>query len=184
MATEGDREAARSLAAVARLAVVRTRGGNPAARTILERGRSWLLGRVDSLRGTEHPATAWRDSWSRERPGWRERAAYLGGNEVFRVDYQVCHRCRLGWVEQPSTVGEYRRCGLAAAALAALRSEHRGIEWHTLGGHLAESVPFWASAGAGIPGGYTQRDPCPHRGAGAMAPASVASAGKPRRRRG
>jgi hypothetical protein len=93
-------------------------------------------------------------------------AAYLGGNEVFRVDYQVCHRCRLGWVEQPSTVAEYRRCGLATAALAALRSENPEIEWHTLGGHLADSVPFWVSAGAGIPGGYTQRDPCPHRGAG------------------
>ena len=49
---------------------------------------------------------------------------------------------------------------------AALRSENPGIEWHTLGGHLADSVPFWVSAGAGIPGGYTQRDPCPHRGAG------------------
>ena len=163
MAIEEDREAARSLAAVARLAVVRASGGNPAARTLAGRGRSWLLGRMDRARRAERPGTGWRDSWSRERPGWRERAAYLSGNEVFSVDYQVCRRCRLGWVEQPSTVAKYRRCGLAAAALAALRSENPGIEWHTLGGHLADSVPFWISVGAGIPGGYTQRDPCPHR---------------------
>jgi hypothetical protein len=172
VATEEDREAARSLAAVARLGVVRTsgvvrtRGGDPAAGTVAARGRSWLLARVDRVRGIEYPGTAWRDFRFRERRGWRERAAYLGGNEVFRVDYQVCRRCRLGWVEQPSTVAEYRRCGLATAALAALRSENPGIEWHTLGGHLAGSVWFWVSAGAGIPGGYTQRDPCPHRGAG------------------
>ena len=165
MATEEDREAARSLAAVARLAVARVPGGDP-ARTVLGRGRSWLLSRMDRARGKEHPGTGWRDSWSRERPGWRERAAYLGGNEVFSVDFQVCRRCRLGWVEQPSTVAKYRRCGLATAALAALRSEHPGIEWHTLGGHLADSVPFWLSAGAGIPGGYTQRDPCPHHHTG------------------
>ncbi|HEY6788348.1 MAG TPA: hypothetical protein VI365_13665 [Trebonia sp.] len=185
MATEEDREAARSLAAVARLAVVRTRGGDPAARTIAARGWSWLLARVDRVRGTEHPGTAWRDFRSRERPGWRERAAQLGGNEVFRVDYQVCHRCRLGWVEQPSTVAEYRRCGLAMAALAALRSENPGIEWHTLGGHLADSVPFWVAVGAGIPGGYTQRDRCPHRGGDpAIASASVARAGNRGRRRG
>jgi hypothetical protein len=160
VATEEEREAARSLAAVARLAVIRTRGGDPAARTVVARGRSWLLGRLDSVH--EYPATSWRDFWSQERRGWRERAAYLGGNEVFRVDYRVCRRCRLGWVEQPSTVPEYRRCGLAAAALAALRAEHGGIGWHTLGGHLAESVPFWVAAGAGIPGGYTQRGSCPH----------------------
>jgi hypothetical protein len=57
------------------------------------------------------------------------------------------------------------RPGRGRARGAALRSDNRGIEWHTLGGHLADSVPFWVMVGAGIPGGYTQRDPCPHRGA-------------------
>ena len=80
-------------------------------------------------------------------------AAYLGGEQVFAVDYQVCRRCGLGWVEQPYTVEEYQCCGLAAAGLAALRAEHQGLQWHTLGGHFRESEPFWRAAGNPSPSG-------------------------------
>ena len=50
---------------------------------VCEDGLSPLERRSFLLRGAEPAGTGWRDAWSRERPGWRERAAYLGGNEVF-----------------------------------------------------------------------------------------------------
>ncbi|MBW0115665.1 hypothetical protein I4J48_10410 [Pseudonocardia sp. KRD-169] len=65
-------------------------------------------------------------------------------------------------MEQPYTTPEYQRCGLAAAGLAALRAEHPGFAWHTLGGHLADSRAFWAAVGAGVEGGYQQRYVCVH----------------------
>jgi hypothetical protein len=118
-----------------------------------------------------------RPSW--ERTGWRERSAHLRRDPgertradavdadecaelVFAVDYRVCRRCRLGWVEHPWTAPRYRCCGLAAAALAALRAEHPGLAWHTLGGHQSGSRPFWTAAGAGVEGGYEQRPLCRH----------------------
>lgn len=106
--------------------------------------------------------TPWQDTVSGERSGWRERAANLHGQQVFAVDYQVCRRCRLGWVEQPYTLEPYHRCGLASAGLAALRTEYPGLSWHTLGGHFRSSQPFWAAIGANVPGGYEQRGVCPH----------------------
>lgn len=110
--------------------------------------------------------TPWQDTISGERAGWRQRAANLDGEVVFAVDYQICRRCRLGWVEQPHTDPPYQRCGLAAAGLAALRAEHPGLSWHTLGGHFRDSQAFWAAVGSYVPGGYQQRDLCPHVSAG------------------
>jgi hypothetical protein len=107
-------------------------------------------------------ATPWQDTISAERPGWRQRAANLDDEFAFAVDYQICRRCRLGWVEQPHTLQRYHRCGLATAGLAALRAEHPGPAWHTLGGHLGGSQPFWAAVGTDVPGGYQQHSPCPH----------------------
>jgi hypothetical protein len=86
------------------------------------------------------------DTVSNERIGWRMRAANLRNHDpddapirdefVFEVDYQLCHQCRIVWVEQPHTLPAYRRRGLAAAGLAALRTENPGFTWHTLGGHI------------------------------------------------
>ena len=104
----------------------------------------------------------WQDTFSGERIGWRERAANLDGDTVFAVDYEICRRCRLGWVEQPYTEPDYQRCGLASAGLAALRAEHPGLSWHTLGSHFPDSQAFWTAAGAGVPGGYLPRPVCPH----------------------
>jgi len=59
------------------------------------------------------------------------------------VDYQICRRRGLGWVEQPYTGPRYQRCGLAAAGLAALRPEYSDLERHTLGGHFSrDTEPF------------------------------------------
>jgi len=80
--------------------------------------------------------TPWQDTISAERSGWRQRSAWLKDSLVFAVAYQVCRRCQLGWVEQPYTEPQYRRIGLAAAGLAALRDDHPGLGWHTLGGHF------------------------------------------------
>jgi hypothetical protein len=103
----------------------------------------------------------WEDtvSWERGEP-WRQRTAHLNGEEVFGVDYQICHLCGLGWVEQPYTHEDYQRCGLASAALDALRGEHPGLAWHTVGGHMTPQ--FWDAVGSGVDGGYRQRDLCSH----------------------
>jgi hypothetical protein len=113
----------------------------------------------------------WQDTVSAERPGWRQRAAYLQGFDppgeyAFEVDYQVCRRCRLGWVEQPYTLEPYQRHGLARAGMAALRNDYPGLSWHTLGGHIDGSAAFWNRIGEGVPGGYRPRDVCPHVSAG------------------
>ncbi|MGH3769688.1 MAG: hypothetical protein ACRDTX_31845, partial [Pseudonocardiaceae bacterium] len=68
---------------------------------------------------------------------------------------QLCHRCRLGWVEEPYTLPPYQRCG-----------ECPGLSWHTLGGHFRDSRAFWDAVGADVPGSYQQRPLCPHAQAG------------------
>ncbi|WP_244236270.1 hypothetical protein [Micromonospora inaquosa] len=106
--------------------------------------------------------TPWQDTVSAERHGWRTRAANLHGDFAFAVDYRVCRRCRIGWVEQPYTHPQYQRHGLASAGLATLRAEHPGLAWHTLGGHFRSSQPFWEAVGADVSGSYQQRGTCPH----------------------
>jgi hypothetical protein len=165
MAGAEERQAARLLAGQAMTHVGRASGREP-ARAVLKWVTRGRLGRQRGWPVVPKLGTPWQDTVSAERPGWRERAAYLHGEVVFAVDYQVCRRCGLGWVEQPYTEPEYQRCGLAAAGLAAMRAEYPGLEWHTLGGHFRDSEPFWLAVGAGVPGGYQQRDMCPHQGAG------------------
>jgi hypothetical protein len=107
----------------------------------------------------------WQDTICAERAGWRTRAANLRCYDdefAFAVDYQICVRCRIGWVEQPYTLRRYQRRGLARAGLAALRSEHPGLSWYTLGGHFPDSKRFWIVVGMGVPGGYQQRETCEH----------------------
>ena len=105
----------------------------------------------------------WQDNPSDRGMSWRERAAYLNSQPVFEVDYQVCCRCRAGWVEEPWTEDRYTRCGLAAAGLAALRTEHPGFSWYTAGGHMPDSEPFWRAVAAGVPGAYQHHEICAHR---------------------
>ncbi|MEU0389140.1 hypothetical protein [Streptomyces chartreusis] len=160
MADVEERDAARALAAQARN-VAWAADGTPWHRFLraISGGRwgrqltGWTVIRLDA---------PWQDTPSSERPGWRERAANLAGDVAFAVDYTVCTTCRLGWVEWPYTMEKYQRCGLATAALETLRLEHPGLSWHTLGGHFQDSRPFWAAAGAGVPGSYQQRETCPH----------------------
>ncbi len=165
MASAQDRRAARVLAGKAASQAGRASGRQPlrAALMWVTRGR---LGRRRGWPVVPVLGTPWQDTVSAERTGWRQRAAFLGGTDVFAVDYQICRRCGLGWVEQPYTVPQFQRCGLAAAGLAALRAENPGLHWHTLGGHFPDSEPFWSAAGAGVAGGYQQREMCPHRNPG------------------
>lgn len=104
----------------------------------------------------------WQDTTSSNRLGWRQRAAIMDGEEIFAVDYEICSRCRLGWVEDPYTDPSCQRSGLARAGLAAVRASHPGLEWHTLGGHFAEAKAFWTAAAEGVPGGYSRRKVCAH----------------------
>lgn len=73
---------------------------------------------------------------------------------------------RIGLGEEPYTDPDYQRCGLAASALAALRHEHPGLSWHTLGGNFPDSRAFWSAVGADVPGGYSKHIICPHQTAG------------------
>ncbi|MCG5214721.1 hypothetical protein [Streptosporangium sp. KLBMP 9127] len=165
MAIDDDRRAALRLAGQTH-EVGRASGREPWREVLqwLTRGR---LGRRNGWPVIPLLDTPWQDTISAERTGWRRRAANLDGEFAFAVDYQICRRCGLGWVEHPYTLPRYQRYGLATAGLAALRAENPGLGgWHTLGGHFAESRPFWAAVGTGIPGGYQQRPLCPHVNAG------------------
>lgn len=110
------------------------------------------------------PSKPWvdRPAGAHERTGWRIRAAYLGSDVAFEVEYVVCQHCAIGWVESPYSYPGYERQGLASAALLSLRHAHPVLEWHTGGGHFRESEPFWTYVGKNIPGGYTQRERCRH----------------------
>jgi hypothetical protein len=87
----------------------------------------------------------------------KERAGY-SNVAGFAVDYQLCRRCRPGWVEHPYTLPDHQRRGLARAGLVRLRTEHPGPSWPTLGGH-SEAPSFWAAVGVDAPG----RSPAPRR---------------------
>jgi hypothetical protein len=160
-----NRAEARAIADVATSQVGRAPGRDP-VRAVLRRLSRGRLGRRHGRPVVPVLGTPWQDTVSALRTGWRERAAYLQGSQLFAVDYQTCRRCGLGWVEEPHTVEEYQRCGLAAAGLAALRADNPGLEWHTLGGHFRDSEPFWTAVGTGVPGGYQQHGVCRHRSVG------------------
>ena len=163
---EDRRGAARVLAGQATSQVGRVAEREPVVRAVLKWVTRERLDRGHTWPSVPMRGTPWQDTVSAEHTGWRQRAACLDGAVVFAVDYQICRRCRLGWVEQPHTVPEFQRCGIAAAGLGALRAEHPGLKWHTLNGHSRDSEPFWATVSAGVTGGYQQRDICPHRGGG------------------
>ncbi|MEU4227854.1 hypothetical protein AB0F17_26500 [Nonomuraea sp. NPDC026600] len=139
--------------------------GDPDAepwRALLRRIRRGRFGRRHGWPATPLADPPWQDTVSAERSGGRTRTATQRSEHAFAVDYHLCRRCRLGWVEHPYTMPEYQRCALAGAALAQLRAEHPGLSWHTLGGHFRESRPFWAAVGEDVPGGYQQCKVCPH----------------------
>ncbi|WP_367140699.1 MULTISPECIES: hypothetical protein [Streptomyces] len=159
---EEKRAAARRLAG--RADEVRRVDGGWWWRELLRRASRGRYGRRRGWPDIPRLSSPWQDTVAVERDGWRQRAANLEGEEdhPFAVDYRVCRRCRLGWVENPYTPEPFQRCGLASAGLAALRRENTGLAWHTLGGHFRESRAFWTAVGDGVPGGYRQREVCPH----------------------
>lgn len=131
-------------------------------RRLLHQLTRGMLGRHRRWRTPTRTAAPWQDVPSFEREGWRERIAALGDDDVFAVEYRVCRRCRLAWVEIPYTDPRYRRAGLATAGLAALRVEHPGVSWRTLGRHGHDSREFWNRLGENVPGGYQPRKRCEH----------------------
>ena len=161
MATDEGRDLARQLSQQS-TEVARVSGRRPLL-DALQRISGGRWGRRRSWTVVPELDAPWQDTLSAERTGWRMRQANLPHDHgIFAVDYQICHACRLAWVENPHTEPGYQRCGLAAAALASLRSEHPGLSWHTLGGHLRESRPFWNAVGPDVTGGYEQRPLCAH----------------------
>ncbi|MER5882436.1 hypothetical protein ABT160_01260 [Streptomyces sp. NPDC001941] len=136
----------------------------PEKATLRDRFRRWVYPEEYQFDKEARPPKPWvdRPAGHYERTGWRIRAAYHADELAFEVEYVVCHPCRIAWVESPHTYEEYRRCGLAAAALAALREAYPDAQWHTAGGHFRESEPFWTRVGQGVAGEYAQRERCHH----------------------
>lgn len=161
--TAQQEEAVRLLLVQATTHVARD-SGQPWLRATLRRVTRGRLGRYQPWYPRARLGMPWEDFPSNEREGWRTRAAYADSTDdaVFEVDYMVCAQCQLAWVEQPYTVPAFQRRGIASAGLAALRTEHPGMSWHTLGGHESDSRPFWTAAGTGVSGRYQRRKPCPH----------------------
>jgi hypothetical protein len=127
----------------------------------LTRGRvdkrpRYLVGQLPDL------GTPWQDTVSGRYFGWRCRQANLDGSFVFAVEYVICKRCNLGWVDKPFTIQEYQRRGMASTALRALREDNPGMRWHTGSGHMSDAKQFWSAVGDGVPGGYLQREFCAH----------------------
>jgi hypothetical protein len=122
----------------------------------------WRRRRTLRIDPQRRPYSGWFDGPSllgvRGSPGWRMRAAYLTDEEVFAVDYTTCGPCRIGWVEEPYTVANLERCGLASAGLAGIRADHPGLAWHTAGGHLRDARLFWDTVGGDVPGRYRPRE--------------------------
>lgn len=76
-----------------------------------------------------------------ERTGWRIRAAYVRSNLASEVQYVVCDPRKIVWVEAHHSYEDYKRYGLASAALQSLRQVHPGVRWHTGGGHSGRVIP-------------------------------------------
>ncbi|MFD8325200.1 hypothetical protein [Streptomyces lydicus] len=140
---------------------VRERPDKPTWR---ERFRRWVYPELYRFDETSTPPSPWvdRPAGHYEREGWRIRAAYVGSDLAFQIEYVVCEPCEIGWVESPYSSEGYTRCGLASAALRSLRHDYPGVQWHTAGGHFREAKPFWNSVSVNVPGGYTQRERCHH----------------------
>ena len=113
-------------------------------------------------------ATPWQDTVSNERIGWRMRAANLRAHDpddafvrdefVFEIDYQLCRRCRIGWVEQPHTLPAYRRRPRGAAqGQPRLRLAHARRAHRRLPGVLGPLAP--ASRAATGPAGCASTSP-------------------------
>lgn len=107
MTIDDDRRAAVCLASQAHEV------GRASGRVLWREALQWVSGgRFGRLRGwpdVPQLNTPWQDTISPERIGWRQRAANLLGESAFAVDYRICRRCRIGWVEQPYTLPQYQR---------------------------------------------------------------------------
>jgi hypothetical protein len=90
------------IAAARRLAGLAHQVGRASGREPMREFLQWIsrgrLGRRNDRPVVPRLPTPWQDIISDERLGWRQRAANLNGEFAFAVDYQVCLRCRLGWV--------------------------------------------------------------------------------------
>lgn len=87
----------------------------------------------------------WQDTPFSERPGWREHAAHLADDVAFAVDCTVCTHCRLGWVEQPCTMGTRR------VNLARLHTRPAGYVRAESPNPLERSARWWSGRWNGAP---------------------------------
>jgi hypothetical protein len=139
-----EHEVAEARKLIAQAGTVARASGKHPIRSLLVKVSGGRLGRIHGWPVIPDLGAPWQDTISAERLGWRMRSAHTAGARfAFAVDYQIYRRCHLGWVEMPHTDPRYQGCRIAAAGLAALRSENPGLSWHTLGGHFTSTRGFW-----------------------------------------
>lgn len=90
-------------------------------------------------------------------PQWRIRVR-LGGVDVGKLGYSICHTCRLGHVAKLEVYPRWQGRGLGAAALAAARAQAGpGYRWVTTG-QFTTARSYWRRVGRTTGAGYQAID--------------------------
>ncbi|WP_145777230.1 hypothetical protein [Micromonospora olivasterospora] len=91
---------------------------------------------------------------SRTQAGIQRLSLRLGSLLVGRVDYQVCERCRRGYLRKISVDGAYKGYGIGTRGLLRLYRRHPGYDWRT-STQYATAGTFWAgSLRSGVAAGH------------------------------
>ena len=94
--------------------------------------------------------------------GHRQVLLRFGRRIVGKLEYQVCDRCRRGFVYKLDVYEPYKGLGLGERVIRTVWRRHPGYEWSTTT-HYPTVGTFWVKMGARF-GGF-QADPgrgCPH----------------------
>ena len=115
----------------------------------------WAVG---SRQGSGGPKIARRQHAIRRDTAWRDTKA---------LGFRICRPQQRATAHTPTAPLVMLTTVLTTALETdgtgrTQRTLYPGLEWHTLGGQFNDSRAFWAAVGAGVPGGYQQRDVCAH----------------------
>jgi GNAT superfamily N-acetyltransferase len=86
----------------------------------------------------------------------------IGGQDIGHVVFQVCSRCKVGYIGKMSVYDPYQGCGIGTQALASLRKKFPGYRWSTSSQYTTART-FWQRTSRAAGGGYeAAADPCEH----------------------
>jgi hypothetical protein len=120
------------------------------------RSALWWVRRLAALRvrRIHQPASA---------PAGQQRLLLrLGPVLIGQVDYQVCVRCRLGYLRKISVDGERKGYGIGTRAILSLYRKHPGCHWHTTTQYETAGT-FWVKIARRTGGTFTEQgSECEH----------------------